>query len=111
MSRRGRTTLTALWVGALTVFLIAIGLMTGDFSPPATEPDVAMVPPRERIPDPELPPGILKRLPVTRAALALSAADADGVETGRVGEVGVTGRLFERVTLAGSGPFRVEYTL
>ncbi len=111
ISRRGRSTLTALWAGALIVFLNALGLKGGDLPPPAPQPDVAAAAPREPMPAPQLPPRILKRLPVSRAALALSAADADGVETGRVAEAGVTGRLFERVTLAGFGPLRVEYTL
>ncbi len=107
MNRRGRTTLTTLWVGALSLFLIGLALQGGDAPPP----DVAAAPPSDPLPEPELPPGILERLPVTRAALALFAADAEGVETGRVAEAGVTGRIFERVTPPGSGPLRVEYTL
>ena len=111
MSRRGRTTLTTLWIGALSTFLIALTLTRRDSPPVAPEPDVAAALLHVPAPEPELPPRILERLPVTRAALAMRAADAEGVETGRVSEAGVTGRLFERVTLEGSGPLRVEYTL
>jgi cell division protein FtsI/penicillin-binding protein 2 len=111
MSRRGRTTLNMLWVGALSTSLIALTLTRGDSPPVAPESDVAAAPLHAPTPEPELPPRILRRLPVSRAALALRAADAEGVETGRVSEAGVTGRLFERVRLAGSGPLRVEYSL
>jgi hypothetical protein len=109
LSPRGRATL-----GLLFVLPLASAAAVGLLPEPAPEaPPPVSAPPPAPLP-PTAPPAILSRLPVGREALDLPAVVAPGVESGRVGEAGVTGHLFEAVAYEGAeveGPLQVEYTL
>ena len=111
LSRRGRATLGLLAVASLGGIALAAGL--------PSKSEVASVasverPPAAPQPASDAPAELLERLPVSRAVLEMQAIVAPGVEVGSVGESGVSGRLFERVSHQGPGirgPLRVEYTL
>jgi hypothetical protein len=111
LSRRGRATLALLAVASLGGIALAAGL--------PSESEVAGIeglepPAAELQPASDAPAELLERLPVSRAVLELQAIVAPGVEVGSVGESGVSGRLFERVSYQGPGirgPLRIEYTL
>ena len=111
LSDRGRATLVALTAATL----VRVGAVAGwnasyEIAAPAPErelPDVAAAPP----PTPDVPVALLARVPVGPEALELPAVVERGVEAGRVGDPGVSGRLFERVALPGIGELSVEYTL
>jgi len=110
LSGRGRATLLML-VG---VTLVCVGLAAGwraslrIVSPAPGQVDVAAPPPSPAV---DVPPELLARMPVGREALELPAVLGPGAETGRAGDPGVAGRLFERVVLPGTGELAVEYTL
>jgi cell division protein FtsI/penicillin-binding protein 2 len=80
---------------------------------PVDEPEAPIAAPAsERAPD--APAALIARLPASREVLDLHAALPPGVEVGRVGDSGVSGRIFENVAHSAPGvpsPLRVEYTL
>jgi len=109
LSDRGRVTL----LGLVAVALVGVAALAGWMAsqrivpPPQEVADVGAPPPQL----PDVPAELLARVPVSRQALELQAVLGSGVEMGRVGDRGVSGRLFERVALPDVGELSVEYTL
>ncbi|MGI9592595.1 MAG: penicillin-binding transpeptidase domain-containing protein, partial [Myxococcota bacterium] len=110
LSGRGRATLLVLAGLTLLIVGLTAGLRASQqqaFLGSASS-DVAAPPPPPAL---DVPAEVLARVPVGREALELPAVLGPGVETGRSGDKGVQGRLFERVALPGTGELAVEYTL
>jgi len=111
LSQRGRATLVLLAVASLGGIALAAAF-PGEFEGTG----VAAVEPSPAAPQLacDAPNELLERLPVSRAVLGWQAILASGAEVGSVGEPGVSGRPFERLSYEGPGirgPLRIEYTL
>jgi len=115
LTRRGRATLAVLGlVGAS-----AVATFAGVVEWP--EADARLLPPVAATPPPILaasrpPPVVLGLLPSSRRALELPAAAPPGIDSGPAPDVAQGGRLYERVSVRGTGPqaadpLRIEYTL
>ncbi len=118
LSGRGLVTLLGCAVLVTGAGALAVGLLeyadreqrAGAKPAPATQPSV----PLPEVAAGDAPPQLLERMPATRDVLDFMAVQPPGVETGRVGETGVTGRVSETVEWHGagiSGPLQVEFTL
>jgi hypothetical protein len=113
LSRRGRLTL-AVGLGSAVLTGVVVGLWIAGTGRPDPRPSTVALEPVAAAPPPLAPASAFERLPVTRATLDLRTLPEPGRELGRVGDPGVTGRIFEEVGWqdpAIPGPLRVEYTL
>lgn len=119
MTRRGRVSVAAVVVLAISTGFSLVGRLISSRPGPPRDPTpaVSAAAPRVRNDVPtSVPREVLERLPASRRALDFRVLGSAGEDVGVASEAGVYGRLYEtlpvrRVAGGWSSPLRVEYAL